>query len=877
WILSPGEGTKIVFYEIRDNAGLITQFNDTIDLDMTGPTGSIEINGGDTWTNSTSVLLSSVYADMASGVDKVRYSNNGTTWTPWETANDTRSWILSPGEGTKIVFYEIRDNAGLITQYNDTIGLDTMNPEAPINLSATPSTWTNIDNFTLSWVNPLDMSGIFGAYYKLDALPNNNTDGNYKPGVNITSITGIIVGSDGAHAIYVWLKDDAGNVNYTNYEFIQVYLDTTKPIIIDNQEGDDVWRNLNTGPGTLYDVDFFDSNPSYSLDYAQYIITTTLSQGGTIVKNWTYIFIDLGLTNYTNNWSIDFSMCQEGINYVSVRVYDKTGNVAILNDTFYVKKDTIAPKITIYNPKPGELFGIPSPPINISIYDDHLDFVWYELDNGTPPNPTREWTDSIYQEDWDQMGNGTVTLRFIAYDLANNINITTLPLRKNIHDPIIIITDPLDNELVGRVPPNIKLYNSSAAIDTIWYRIYNSTFSTLNITWDGSINMSAWDVFGNGTLSIMFYINDTLGSVGFDYVKLKKDLIIPNIDISNPKPFKLFGATPPNVSVNYFDDNSISSISYQLQNFPQNFSTQFRSWTESINLSDWNEMINGTVTIIFRAEDIVGNLAFANVTVRKDIIAPDIILYYPPYNGTLYSHERPWVSFVVQEGSGIANVSYQLKNATFSSPIREWNNSIDQNLWDDFGNGTITIYIYASDIVGNNGNASVIVRKDIIWPSIIIKSPSPYEKFGRDSPFFEVNITDGNLDTSWYIILGTNKEIPFTGPFGRIDQELWEFVWDNTTMNGIITIQFYANDTKGNENFVDLHLIKYQPTSVFTISNPLGLIFSTFGLMIMVPITVKLIKSRYYQNLNKKEKGKLKKVLIAAFILLSITVLFYIF
>jgi hypothetical protein len=124
-------------------------------------------------------------------------------------------------------------------------------------------------------------------------------------------------------------------------------------------------------------------------------------------------------------------------------------------------------------------------------------------------------------------------------------------------------------------------------------------------------------------------------------------------------------------------------------------------------------------------------------------------------------------------------------------------------------------------------------------------------------------------------------EISFTGQYGRINQALWESVWDNMTVNGTITIRFCANDTMGNEDFVDLHLKKYQPNQpirpFIIISNPLGLIFSTLGLVVMFPITFKLIKSRYYQNLNKKEKGKLKKVLITASVLLSVTILFYLF
>jgi hypothetical protein len=563
---------------------------------------------------------------------------------------------------------------------------------------------------------------------------------------------------------------------------------------------------------------------------------------------------------------------------IIITFYANDSKVNIDEKNVLVYKDIIAPIITIHDPEPGTLFGIPSPTINMSVYDDHLVSVEYQLDNGSVVTAFREWTGFIHQEEWDKIGNGTVTLRVLAIDSEFNLKSKALFLRKNIYEPIIIITEPLNNDLFGSLPPNITLYTSSAAIDTIWYRIHNSTSSTVNITWSGSINMSAWDAFGNGTVSITFYINDTLGITGSDSVDLRKDMILPTVVITSPLPFRLFGTIPPDVSLSYFDDNSIFSISYQLYSVA--ISTPLRLWTGSITLSDWNAMSNGTVTIIFRAEDVVGNIAYANVTIRKDIYAPNILMYDPD-DGTLYAHDPPSVFFFISEGSGIANTFYQLTNGSFSSPLLEWNNLIEQAVWDQFGNGTISIYIYANDTIGNIGNGSVVVRKDIIPPSIIIQSPSQYEEFERDSPFFEVNVTDGNLHTSWYVILGTNVEIQFTAPFGRVNQILWESVWDNTTTNGTITIRFYANDTMGNEYFMDLHLVKHQPIQpirpFIIISNPLGLIFSTLGLVVMFPITLKLTKSRYYQNLNKKEKSKLKKVLIAAFLLLSVTILFYIF
>jgi len=120
-----------------------------------------------------------------------------------------------------------------------------------------------------------------------------------------------------------------------------VKIDTTPPAVTDNQVGDDYWRN---SAGTTYDVDF--SDPNSLLDYAQYKITTSTGQGGTVLKDWTYIFNDLGLNSYTTDWQIDFSACQEGLNYISVRAYDYAGNITTKDDVFCVRKDTTLPVVT---------------------------------------------------------------------------------------------------------------------------------------------------------------------------------------------------------------------------------------------------------------------------------------------------------------------------------------------------------------------------------------------------------------------------------------------------------------------------------------------------------------------------------------------------
>jgi hypothetical protein len=844
-------GTVFIIFFANDTLANIAEENVSVYKDIIAP--DITINNP---------LPYELFGVIPPACDVVFYDVNGVNATWYQLTNGTittsvRDWTGSihvddwnaMSNGTITLIFYANDTVSNVAQSNVSIYKDiicptiTINEPIPYDVFGVPTPACDVIFY--------DVNGVSATWYQL-------TDG-----ITTTVIrtwTGSIHVDDwnamanGTVTLIIFANDTVNNIASEN---VSIYRDIIAPTItITEPNPQDVFGKL-TAPDCT--VSFYDINGVDATWYQLTNGTTTTS-----VRDWTgSIHID------------DWNVMANGTVTILFYANDTLNNIAIENVSVY--KDSLSPIITIHDPQEGELFGFPAPTINVSIFDDHLESVQYRLSNGSVTTNYRTWTGFIYQEDWDQIGNGTVTLEFLAYDTVNNLASKSILLRKNIFDPVIIITDPTDNELFGSVPPNITLYNSSAETDTIWYRIYNSTISTVNITWYGSINMSAWDTFGNGTVSITFYINDTLGNIGFDSVDLKKDMILPTVVISSPIPFTLFGTIPPDISVSYFDDNSISSISYRLKNFLMY--TPLRSWEGSITSSDWNAMVNGTVTIIFRAEDVVGNIAFANVTVRKDIIAPYIVVYYPD-NGTLYSHERPWISFYVEEESGTESASYQLTNGTFSTDILAWNKSIDQALWDQFGNGTITIYIYVNDIIGNNGIASLIVRKDIISPSIVIQSPSQYEEFGRDSPFFEIYVTDGNLDCCWYEILGTDVEINFTGPFGRINQVLWESVWDNTAMNDTITIRFYANDTMSNECFMDLHMIKQQPRSEIKfkfISNPLGFIFSTLALVTMLPVTFMLTKSRYYQHLNKNEKSKLKKVIIAAFLLLSVTVLFYVF
>ncbi|MGD6808395.1 MAG: PKD domain-containing protein [Candidatus Bathyarchaeia archaeon] len=101
----------------------------SIKLDKTAPAGSMQINEGAKFTSSSTVTLSLTCSDALSGVQKMRFSNDGTWDTEsWESYSNSKSWSLISGDGTKTVYCQIMDAAGNTASFEASIVMDTTKP-----------------------------------------------------------------------------------------------------------------------------------------------------------------------------------------------------------------------------------------------------------------------------------------------------------------------------------------------------------------------------------------------------------------------------------------------------------------------------------------------------------------------------------------------------------------------------------------------------------------------------------------------------------------------------------------------------------------------------------------------------------------------------
>ena len=197
WTLSDGDGQKTVYVKFKDAAGNTSTASDTISLDTTGPSGSIQINDGSDYTTSTSVFLKL----NSSGAASMCFSNDNQTFSAWEPFSSSKDWYLDSGDGEKIVYVKFLDAAGNTAPASDTILLDTLAPSGTMSIN-------EADEYTNSVDVTLSLDSVDAAYVCF------SNDGQNFTGWESYSASKSwsLIDEQGVRYAYAELKDEAGNI-----------------------------------------------------------------------------------------------------------------------------------------------------------------------------------------------------------------------------------------------------------------------------------------------------------------------------------------------------------------------------------------------------------------------------------------------------------------------------------------------------------------------------------------------------------------------------------------------------------------------------------------------------------------------------------------
>ncbi|MCW4017020.1 MAG: PKD domain-containing protein [Candidatus Bathyarchaeota archaeon] len=197
------EGNLLIYYRSVDKAGNVEDTKtETCKLDKTAPVGSVAINENTAYVNSVYVTLTLSTYDPASGVSQMRFTNDRTEWSSWETYSSSKSWRLLMGDGIKTVYVQFMDNAGLVSdEYKDSITVDTIEPKTDAGSDQTVSVDTDV---TFTARRSSDTSGLVS--YEWDF--GNGATGT---GQELT----YQYSAEGKYTVTLTVQDSAGNTGTT--------------------------------------------------------------------------------------------------------------------------------------------------------------------------------------------------------------------------------------------------------------------------------------------------------------------------------------------------------------------------------------------------------------------------------------------------------------------------------------------------------------------------------------------------------------------------------------------------------------------------------------------------------------------------------------
>jgi hypothetical protein len=293
WTLSDGDGVKEVFARLKDEAGNISTVSDSIILDTTTPTGSFAIGGGSDYCVVRDVSLALDSANAA----YMQFSNDGVTYSVWEPYTASKDWLLTVGEGVKSVYVKLKDEAGNVSTFNDTIVLDATAPTGNLTIN-------DGDNYATTGEVTLTLNTDNASYmcFSNDGI----TYSDYEP--YSESKTWTLSEGEGSKTVYVKYKDEAGNTFVVSHSIILDSIAPDAPIlielaVIDNNQPTLDWEVVS---GADYYVLEYADNPNFdnsilvdAIGPSEYTIETPLDDG-----SWYWRVMSVDLAGNESEWSV---------------------------------------------------------------------------------------------------------------------------------------------------------------------------------------------------------------------------------------------------------------------------------------------------------------------------------------------------------------------------------------------------------------------------------------------------------------------------------------------------------------------------------------------------------------------------------------------
>ncbi|NMC06320.1 MAG: DUF2341 domain-containing protein, partial [Candidatus Lokiarchaeota archaeon] len=206
----------------------------------------------------------------------------------------------------------------------------------------------------------------------------------------------------------------------------------------------------------------------------------------------------------------------------------------------------------------------------------------------------------------------------------------------------------------------------------------------------------------------------------------------------------------------------------------------------------------GVHSIVFHANDTLGNLEAITRTFTVDASAP-VVTITSPADSALLSSNNVEVSFTATDIT--KDRTWYTVDGGAATIVT--GNTISLSLMD----GSHAITVFCNDSFGRISSDSVSFTIDSVGPFLMINTPELDSVLGSTSVALNVYVNDPELSTLWYVLDGGNPVI-------------MNFNTTITVADGVHSITFFANDTIGWTSSASTTFTVDSTCPVVTITSP---------------------------------------------------------
>ncbi len=684
---------------------------------------------------------------------------------------DAGDWT-SLGQGNHMIKFIAMDTAGNSKTLSRTFIKDTVLPTVQI---TSPAPGAAVGAPFMINTRLIDTyPNASSMFYRIDSPANTSHSFSGNASIDVGVFT---VLSEGAHVLYVYGRDLAGNTNYTTVSFTK---DTVSPVVtILTPTSNRYFNTTFTVAGTNTDL-----HPSGM----RYTVNTSLITGF--------------MTNLGSNWSAtipgaQFNGLADGSYNLTVYANDTAGNTKLAWVLF--TKDSVSPTLTVLSPGnstyPNAAFQI-----NVTVADTNYDKTWYRVDGGA----STYFEGNTVITGFGSLSEGPHVLMIYASDKAGNVKASQINFVKDTGLPVIVINSPTTGSFRNQTFL-IDVTSMDPNLEDQWY-IVDDVLSTKTI-FDGSelITSAIFNTLAESSHTVKVYANDSAGNQAFTSFTFTKDTVLPVLTrilpAANNGYYKLpfyyeITVVEKNIDDSYFRIDSLTGSS---TSFAENATQSFTSF---------NDVLEGSHTVYFFARDFAGNTQNISLTFTKDITNPTMQLYSPA-NSTVYNTAFPFIVNIFD--MNYANATYQVNALTIRSFTRNASTVLDANDWNTLGEGTHQIRFTANDLAGNSRIIYLSFVKDTTAPTLTLLLPGN-GTYHAAAFMLSVRAEDPRYSSVWYRVDSGTYVYSYNG-----NQTIVGF---SGLSEGQHNVQVFANDTLGNSRYIFVTFTKDTILPSISISSP---------------------------------------------------------